>query len=255
MQDIIDRIAKLLALATSANEHEAAAAMNKANEILMQHNLNLEDIKTTQTSEAAIKQDEIDASNRKKVFWKGSLASALATANFCKMWWIGGKIIFAGKPHNIAIARSLYNYLITTIDRLATTAVKTEKQNYKIYMDQIAYTGIAPFAEPNWRTWKSSFITGCAKRLTERIHEQTRAMNQNGIPDTTVTGLACRQAHDREQQAIAIWRREQGISLRPGRTGSKAAIARDGFAAGERAGNSIGLNRQVNAGSSSGLFR
>jgi ElaB/YqjD/DUF883 family membrane-anchored ribosome-binding protein len=63
MQDIVDRIAKLLALATSSNEHEAAAAAAKAQEILTEHNLRLEDIKTEHKSpELPIEQVEIDSS-------------------------------------------------------------------------------------------------------------------------------------------------------------------------------------------------
>lgn len=50
MQEIIDRIIKLLALATSSYEHEAAAAVTKAQELLMEHNLKLEDIKTSHKS-------------------------------------------------------------------------------------------------------------------------------------------------------------------------------------------------------------
>ncbi len=42
MQEIIDRVNKLLALATSANEYEASAAAAKAQEILTEHNLGLE---------------------------------------------------------------------------------------------------------------------------------------------------------------------------------------------------------------------
>jgi len=89
--------------------------------------------------------------------------------------------------------------------------------------------GIKPkIAEPNWRTWKSSFISGCSKRLSERIDEQTRLMNSQGIPDTAVTGLACRMAHEREQEAISQWRREQGIKLTRRKSGSKARVTRDG---------------------------
>jgi hypothetical protein len=47
MQDIVDRIAKLLALASSPNEYEASAAAAKASELLTAHNLRLENFKTS----------------------------------------------------------------------------------------------------------------------------------------------------------------------------------------------------------------
>lgn len=74
-------------------------------------------------------------------------------------------------------------------------------------------------------------------------------MNAEGIPNTAVTGLACRIAHEREQEAIAQWRREQGINLTRRKSGSKARVTRDGYTAGQRAGDSISLERQPSSSS------
>lgn len=46
MQEIIDRTTKLLALSTN-NEYEASATVAKSQEILTEHNLRLENIKTS----------------------------------------------------------------------------------------------------------------------------------------------------------------------------------------------------------------
>ena len=112
-----------------------------------------------------------------------------------------------------AIALSLYDYLTKTVERLAAEKVKAQKQAWHSYLNQAEVIGIEPFNEPNWRRWKSSFITGCSGMLLERIEEQRQRMNSQGIPNTKVTGLACRIAHEREQEAIAQWQREQGITL------------------------------------------
>ena len=255
MQDIIDRITKLLALATSPYEHEAAAAATKAQELLMEHNLRLEDVKTVHKSpDIPIEQIAIGSSSR-KVYWKGSIANAIANANFCKMWWLGGRMIVAGRSHNVAIALSLYDYLTNTIERLAADGVKAEKQAWRIYLSQIEGTGIEPIAEPNWRRWKASFITGCSKRLSERIDAQTKRINAEVIRYTAVTGLACRMAHEREQEAISQWRREQGINLTQRKSGSKARVTRDGYTAGQRAGDSISLERQLSNTNGQQLLR
>lgn len=249
MQEIVDRITKLLALATSPNEHEAAAAAAKAQEILTEHNLRLEDIKTSHKSpDIPIEQTEILSGSR-KIYWRGFLANAIANANFCKVWWMGGKMVIAGRKHNVAIALSLYDYLTKTVERLAAEGVKAEKQTWHTYRSQIEGTGIEPFAQPNWRRWKSSFITGCCQRLLERIEEQTQRMNSLGIPNTKVTGLACRMAHEREQEAIAQWRQEQGITLTRRKASSKATVTKDGYTAGQRAGDAISLERQLSSSS------
>lgn len=250
MQEIIDRIHKLLALATSANEYEASAAAAKAQEILTEYNLRLEDIKTSQKSPALPIEQITVGSNSRKVYWKGFIANAIANANFCKMWWMSGKMVVAGRSHNVAIALSLYDYLIKTVERLAAEGVKAEKQAWRIYLSQVEGTDIEALAQPNWRRWKSSFITGCSKRLLERIEEQTQQMNSEGIPNTKVTGLACRMAHEREQEAISQWRQEQGITLTGRKATSKARVTRDGYMAGQRAGDSISLERQLSSASS-----
>jgi len=149
-----------------------------------------------------------------------------------------------------AIALSLYYYLTKTVEKLAAEGVKAQKQAWRIYLRQVKVIGIEPFPQPNWRRWKSSFITGCAKRLGERIEEQTRRMNSHGIANTKVTGLACRIAHEREQEAIAHWQREQGITLKGRKATSKARVTEDGYTAGQRAGDSISLERQLNSASS-----
>ena len=224
MQEIIDRISKLISLATSANEYEASAAAAKAQEILTEHNLRLEDIKSSHKSpDIPIEQTEILSSSR-KVYWRGFLANAIANANFCKMWWMGGRMVVAGRRHNVAIALSLYDYLTKTVERLAAEEVKAQKQAWHSYLSQAEVIGIEPFNEPNWRRWKSSFITGCSGRLLERIEEQRQRMNSQGIPNTKVTGLACRMAHEREQEAIARWRQEQGITLTGRKATSRAGL-------------------------------
>ncbi len=77
-------------------------------------------------------------------------------------------------------------------------------------------------------------------------------MNSQGIPNTAVTGLACRMAHKREQEAIAQWRREQGITLTRRKSGSKARVTRDSYTAGQRAGDSISRERQLSITNTNG---
>jgi hypothetical protein len=133
-----------------------------------------------------IERAEIDIMG-KKIAWKGFLALAIAQANFCEMHWHrsrGGAsyIMIVGRVHNVAITKSIYEYLCTTVERLAASGVKAEKRNYREYLTQIAGTGIQAYSQPNWRTWKSSFILGCSRRLCDRLKAQKRAYQSNGIP-------------------------------------------------------------------------
>lgn len=247
MQEIIDRVNKLLSLASSPNEHEASAAAAKAQEMLTEHNLRLEDIETSHKSPDIPIEQVTFGSNKRKIYWKVLIANALTKSNFCQMWWQGARMVVAGRRHNVAITVSLYDYLTKTVERLAAEAVKKEKKSWQICLDQIEGTYGETLAEPNWRRWKASFITGCAKRLWERIEEQTQRMNSQGIPNTKVTGLACRMAHEREQEAISQWQQEQGITITRRKATSKARLTEDGYSAGQRAGDAISLERQLSS--------
>jgi hypothetical protein len=253
-QDIILRIQKLLALSSSPNEHEASQAASKAQALLMQYNLSLEDVKAQSSPQStSIEREELEAHSR-KVHWKGNLAFALAKANFCKMAWNKGRMMLTGRLHNREIVKSLYSYLTTAIERLAVEGLKAEKLNYQTYLEQIKGLDTIPWSEPNWRTWKSSFIAGCAQRLCERINEQTEQIKSKGIPTANVTGLVCRQAYEREKEAIALYLHSMGITFRrKGR--SRATLSTDGYSAGKRAGDSINLNRQVNPSSGARLLK
>ena len=56
-------------------------------------------------------------------------------------------------------------------------------------------------------------------------------------------------AHEREQEAISLWRREQGIKLTRRKSGSKARVTHDGYTAGQRAGDFISIERQLSSSS------
>ena len=124
MQEVIDRIHKLLSLASSPNEYEASAAAAKAQEILTEHNLGLEDIETSQKSPALPIEQITIGSNSRKVYWRGFIANAIANANFCKMWWMGGKMVIAGRRHNVAITLSLYDYLTKTVEQIHESCLR-----------------------------------------------------------------------------------------------------------------------------------
>lgn len=89
-----------------------------------------------------------------------------------------------------AIALSLYDYLIKTVERLAAKGVKSEKASLRNVLYLFVEMGIKPLAaEPNWRTWKYSFITGCSKRLSESTEEQHNPIDYRlfGLLGTDIT--------------------------------------------------------------------
>jgi hypothetical protein len=60
-----------------------------------------------------------------------------------------------------------------------------------------------------------------------------------------VSALVCRQAYEREAAAIEKWKNANNIRTRSRKCRLKTQFAGDGYLAGQRAGDKIGLHRQV----------
>jgi len=240
MDNVIDKVKKLLAMAERGTEHEAAIAAAKAQSLLMQHNIDLTHFNPGD-SEAVVEVREwlLEAMSRRQI-WKGNLANAIAETNFCRMWWLGADIKLVGKEHNVQIARHLYSYLVEAIERATQEALTAARQQ-------------GPLDFINARTWANSFRLGCAYRLCSRLREQKQRLETEGLPEAKVSVLVCVETYQRESEAIAQWMANHNIHL-AGKIKSQARTCHSGYEAGKVAGDSINLNRQMSEGYSNRLF-
>jgi len=113
---ILDKVHKLLALAQSANEHEAQNAMAKAHEFLLKHNLSLLDV---QTKWNYIHKQIGEVGKRNPI---KTIISAIITRFFFveAIWTFGydqykdrsGQVLeIYGTPENVEMAEYVYDYL------------------------------------------------------------------------------------------------------------------------------------------------
>ncbi|MFQ5687045.1 MAG: SprT-like domain-containing protein [Candidatus Scalindua sp.] len=113
---ILDKVHKLLALAQSANEHEAQNAMAKAHEFLLKHNLSLLDV---QTKWNYIHKQIGEVGRRNPI---KTIISAIITRFFFveAIWtfgydqhkdWSGQVLEIYGTPENVEMAEYVYDYL------------------------------------------------------------------------------------------------------------------------------------------------
>ncbi len=233
MDIIIEKVKKLLAMVERGTEHEAAIAAAKAQTLLMQHNIDLSQIHTGDSeADEQVHEWLLETMSRRQI-WKGNLASVIAQANFCRMWWLGSEIKLVGKEHNVQIARYLYSYLVEAVVRVTKEARIVERQRYQDALHQ--------FRD---RVWTNSFRLGCAHRLCDRLQAQKHCMETLGIPEAKVSALTCANAYEWEAAAIAQWIAAQGIKM-DRKVKSQARASRSGYYAGKAAGDSINLNRQV----------
>jgi hypothetical protein len=158
LETIAIRVQKLLRLATSPNEHEAALAAAKAQELLAAYNLDM------LTVEKAGKQGT-GARESKKLKgglykWQRTVWNKVAVLNFCMYWSIKGlekgstyEHRVLGRMDNVAATKAMAEYLEEAIERLTRSRFE---DNPSIYFSK---AGIA-------------YREGMADRICERLQEQ-----------------------------------------------------------------------------------
>jgi hypothetical protein len=126
-ENLLDKVRKLLRLAErTTNEGEAAAAAGAAQRLIERHRLDVASIDLGEAHEAPVEAPEqtvLDGAEgrRNKCAWRGSLASGVARANACRVYWTGPRLQIVGAPSDVATVRYLYAYLVREIDRIADT--------------------------------------------------------------------------------------------------------------------------------------
>lgn len=126
---IIEKIQKLLALATSDNVNESANAAARAQELMTKHRLELADVEAMTPGVEADKIETITVDLEKSnIAWKTALAAGIAVANDCRSFsrhfMVGGKqtqvgTCYVGPQSSLATMAYMYKYLVREIDRLA----------------------------------------------------------------------------------------------------------------------------------------
>ncbi len=115
-QGIIQKIKKLLALASSDNENEAQAAMMKAQELLAKHKLTIRDVNDVHEESKVIEKQT--AVTFKKATWKGRLSSVIASNFCCYNYYYTDKthrVSFMGLPEDVETAVSVFEYAVEYI--------------------------------------------------------------------------------------------------------------------------------------------
>ncbi|MEI6213543.1 MAG: DUF2786 domain-containing protein [Desulfuromonadales bacterium] len=121
---IIEKIRKLLALANSTNEHEAALAAAHAQRLLSEHNLAMADIDTKQAPQTADIVETTAAKTLPK--WVRNLSAGVCNAFDCQAIHhpAQGRMTFIGVGADVQIASYTFAYLDKTVRRLCSGFMK-----------------------------------------------------------------------------------------------------------------------------------
>lgn len=157
LENVMQKISKLLALAESDNEHEAISASLFAQKLLAKYNIDLEQVQAKDDEEINIEEVQADVGTGNK--WKYQLADVIAKNYRCKDYFSGSStIVFHGYKQDVVIARRIYMYLFSVCKRLAKKYVKEKKEE--------GYN-----TEGMYNSFCAGFIRGVNKELAKQCTE------------------------------------------------------------------------------------
>lgn len=252
-EKIIDRVRKLLELANSTNEHEAATAAARAAELMIEHEISEAQIAAANEVEGSttvkpVRDVEI-ARDGRTVEWHRVLVSGLAFAFNCRHYYyraqhgnVDARYHVVGTEDSINAIRMMYAILVREVDQLARRA----------YMEEVAECEDSGIEAPSARAWKSAFRTGCARTIAQRLHAQRAASMQRAKDDAQRATSMQRAADDasksqalavinRQREAVDAFVTERVGRLRVGAGSSAGRSSRSGYSAGAHAGRSVHL--------------
>lgn len=177
MDNVIEKIRKLLALAGGESDHEAKAAMLKARELMAQHKLSEKDIVREQPG-SLNKEPYIDDSFSKvRNWWFLNLAKVIAENHCCSRAsysTVGGGayyLMFIGLDDDPKIACEIFGY--------AVQYIKRRVDNYKCFLKG----RILDVKERNRaaREWENSYAVAFSHGLEAQYAEQFRQKEQESM--------------------------------------------------------------------------
>jgi hypothetical protein len=219
---IIEKIKKLLALANSSNEHEAALAASHAQRLLSEHNLAMADIESTHKPDKADKVETTVSKTLPK--WLRHLTAGVSAAFDCRTvhYPASGKLTFIGVGIDVQVAAYTFTYLERTVRKLCT--------NYMKYHVNPAH------ANRHRELMRQSYYLGAVSTINSRLREQK-------IQTPVTTGALVLVKSGLIKQAMN--------EIGPTRTvrSRKSYINPDAYTKGQADGGQVGIHKGINGSS------
>jgi Protein of unknown function (DUF2786) len=225
---VIERVRKLLALsANNPSEAEAAFAAAKAQAILIEHNLDMAEVKDAKIGEEEEDFEIIPVSETESKPWRRFLGAAVGELYFCKYFYTttkrtdnaGRRAVrdvhtFVGARHNIAVCNMMFTYIHETVNRLAKDGAKK---------DSVVHPS----------KYRTTFRSAATTRLCQRIMEKIRQTKSGTLKTESGSNLpACLNLYEHAAAKAASMLAAMGTALTTKKTKMAVTDAhayRDGY--------------------------
>jgi hypothetical protein len=235
LDKIIDRVQKLLRLASNAgSEVEAALAASRAADLMREYSLSEAEIRAVEGDRPAesIAKEYTASEDRHKVAWKGVIAAAVAHTLGARMFWIGGSIKFFGRLSACQAGAYTSQYLWNEVNRLANAACSE-----------------AECISVSARAWKSSFRMGCSSRIAQRLYQEDRDRAIRAKSESAMSAPTPVQSPsplalaiiDHDAKEVEEEYETYSKHFRKTRCSSAGRKSHDGFSSGRAAGERVSL--------------
>jgi len=216
--NILERLRHLFAMAEheTSNEHEAAVALEKAQKLLLEHNLSRASIGTGETAKASgIGQVEVMEPNGYP--WRKHLLHAIAKNNLCSVVVsdYAKTIHLFGNQDNVRSVLEMYYWIAEQLIRLSGPAHKAYKREG---------------GHEATRTFNTGFFRGAIVTLNTRLRKPLEEFTQ-GVGSALVLV-------NTNALSVAVGK----IFPHTGKTRGKVRMG-DGFFSGTQAGHNVTLGR------------
>jgi hypothetical protein len=226
MDNIVEKIRKMLALASNsgATEAEAAQALEMATFLMAKHNIDQDAL--VEKREGIVKKTASRTDFDDK--WHAWIVSAVALLNACRgLDHSSGMFSFVGRESNVDAAMVMLPFIVDQIERLYKEGLprgmsKAHRANYR-------------------RTFKQACAARVHLRATE-IMQSLRTRDDVAMKATGSRALVVVQSIDQQLEEAREWM----IENMPGVTFGQARKSKLAFGAGTAAGMSAGDKVQIN---------
>lgn len=192
LSTVIEKIEKLLALSGSANEHEAALATAKANDLLVKYELTMEQVRLHDQEDGVGTESRSYVNTQKAQRWEQMLAAYVARHNFCEVLVGPYRVTFVGRDDARKVSVYVYQQLARALHKMArreTRAyIKRQKAKLEIVWNEMGLDREFDHRKDlrgaaHHKSWRASWLDGAVDgigmqlRKQRKVHEQSEKSN------------------------------------------------------------------------------